>query len=99
MFALAGFLRLKGHEVIEFENGVEALDYLACNDTPGLVLTDMDMPVCDGATLVKQLRSDAKHEKSKIFAISGSSPQDNGLETGPNGVNRWFSKPLHPMVM
>lgn len=92
---LAGFLKIKGHEVVDFENVDEAFKYLECHETPAIVLTGMKMPTCDGATLVKRLRSEQRHQNSKIFAICGTSPEDNGLDSGPAGVDEWFPKPLN----
>jgi hypothetical protein len=32
----------------------------------------------------------------KLFAVSGSEPDELSVTLGPNGVDRWFSKPLDP---
>lgn len=96
---LAGFLRLHGHAVICCDDGSEALDYLAKHDTPSLVLVDMAMPNCDGGTMVRKLRREERDHHARVFAISGSSPEENELEIGDEGVNRWFRKPLNPQFL
>ena len=92
---LAGLLRLKGFEVTCVPDGQAALEYLAIHDTPGTILVDMKMPRCDGPSTVRQIRADAHHKAAQVFAVSGTSPEENGLEIGQAGVNHWFPKPLN----
>lgn len=96
---LAGFLRLQGHVVVGFCDGVEALAYLKEHEAPSVVLVDMRMPLCDGGTVVRTLRKDARFANARIFAISGSEPEENGVAIGDTGVNRWFRKPLNPQFL
>ena len=92
---LAGLLRLKGFEVTCVPDGQAALEYLAIHDTPGTILLDMKMPRCDGAATVRQIRADVHHKEAQVFAVSGTSPEENGLEIGTTGVDHWFPKPLN----
>ncbi len=96
---LAGFLRLQGHTVVSARDGDEALEYLAGHNDPSVVLVDMNMPRCSGGEMVRQLRSDGVHNETRVFAISGSTPEDNNLEIGEGGVDRWFRKPLNPQFL
>jgi carbon storage regulator CsrA len=93
---LAGFLKMVGFEVATAENGVDALDYLTSHERPDVVLLDMLMPECDGPTAVNRIRREANLEGLRIFAVSGTSPANLGLETGPRGIDRWFHKPINP---
>ncbi len=92
---LAGFLRMHGYEVATAGDGLEAIEYLQGHRRPTVILIDMRMPRCDGATTVRRIRKDPALDGVKIFAISGSTPQESGLN-GDGDVNRWFSKPLNP---
>jgi carbon storage regulator CsrA len=93
---MAGLLRASGFDVLVAGDGAEALSHLSGEFHPDVVLMDMMMPRCDGPTAVRRIRSTPSLEGLKIYAISGSSPRDLGLETGPAGVDRWYSKPLDP---
>ena len=93
---LASLLRMRGYQVTTRADGQEALDYLAEHPKPQAILVDMKMPRCDGPELVRQLRTQRQIESVPVFAVSGTSPKENGLATGPEGVNRWFPKPLNP---
>lgn len=93
---LAGFLRTAGLDVDTAGDGADALDYLHSHGRPDVVLLDMGLPRCDGATMVRQLRRDPAYAGLKIFAVSGSLPGQFDLDRGPKGVDRWFHKPINP---
>ncbi|MBW3596166.1 MAG: response regulator [Planctomycetes bacterium] len=93
---LAGFLKTSGFQVIQAGDGAEAIEYLSDHEQPDIVLLDMLMPRMNGPDTVRTIRSNPRHQGLKIYAVSGSSPQKLGLATGPEGVDRWFQKPLDP---
>ena len=96
---LAGFLRMRGHTVVALADGRAALDYLHSHDEPSVILVDMSMPVCNGGEMVRQIRSEQRHAGLRVFAISASAPEDNDLEIGTQGVDRWFRKPVNPQFL
>jgi carbon storage regulator CsrA len=93
---LAGYLRMTGFQVDTAGDGADALDYLHSHDRPDVVLLDMLMPRCDGPTTIGRIRRDPNLEGMKIYAVSGTSPKRFDVQTGPGGVDRWFSKPVDP---
>jgi carbon storage regulator CsrA len=93
---LAQFLRGAGLEVATAGDGTDALDYLHKRPRPDVVLLDMGLPRCDGATVVRELRRDPAYRGLKIFAVSGHAPAEYDLARGPAGVDRWFQKPIDP---
>ncbi len=93
---LASFLRLAGVQVDTAGDGSDALDYLRARNRPDVVLLDMGMPRCDGATAVREIRKNPQWAGLKIFAVSGHSPEEYDLTSGPGGIDRWFHKPLNP---
>ncbi len=93
---LAGYLRMTGFEVETAGDGSDALDYLHSHDRPDVVLLDMLMPRCDGPTTVGRIRRDPHLDGMKIYAVSGTSQKRFDLQTGPSGVDRWFTKPVDP---
>jgi carbon storage regulator CsrA len=93
---LAGYLRMTGFEVDTAGDGADALDYLHSHDRPDVVLLDMLMPRCDGPTTVGRIRRDPELDGMKIYAVSGTSQKRFDLQTGPGGVDRWFTKPVDP---
>lgn len=93
---LALFLRNAGLDVDTACDGSDALDYLHTHSRPDVVLLDMGLPRCDGATMVRKVREDPAYAGLKIFAISGSLPGEFSLSQGPGGVDRWYHKPVDP---
>jgi carbon storage regulator CsrA len=93
---LAGFLRMHGYRVATAADGLEAMEYLESNVKPSVVLVDMRMPRCDGPTTIRRIRENPAFDRVKIFAVSGSTPEENRIDAEEVGVNRWFMKPLNP---
>jgi CheY-like chemotaxis protein len=93
---LAGLLRMNGCDCQTAADGREALDYLASHDRPDVILLDMWMPRCNGPETLAEIRGNPRYAGLKVFAVSGTSPQELGIRTGPEGVDGWFPKPLNP---
>jgi CheY-like chemotaxis protein len=69
-FALRRIFERAGHEVVEAANGVAALQVVG-QTRPDLVVTDIMMPVMDGAELIRRLRADAATVAIPILCVSG----------------------------
>ena len=93
---LAGFFRMAGYEVATANDGADALDYLQHHEQPDVMLLDMMLPRCDGVTTIRLVRDNPHFSKLKIYAMSGHTPDELGLDFRASGVARWFQKPLNP---
>jgi carbon storage regulator CsrA len=93
---LATLLRMSGVDVDTAGDGSDALNYLRSHDRPDVVLLDMGLPRCDGATTVREIRRDPGQAGLRIFAVTGRSAEEFDLPPGPAGVDRWFRKPIDP---
>jgi two-component system cell cycle sensor histidine kinase/response regulator CckA len=62
-------LTRQGYTVLTAENGEVALDLLARNDRPDLLISDVVMPVMDGPTMVRQVR--VRYPDLPILFMSG----------------------------
>ena len=88
-------LELSGYSVVVVEDGQAAIDYLEQSfQQPDFVLLDMNMPRKNGAETIVEIRSKPELKGLKVFAVSGSDRDDLNVPVGPEGVNRWFTKPL-----
>jgi CheY-like chemotaxis protein len=67
---LRRFLERAGHEVVEAGHGVEALAAAAEGSTD-VVVTDMMMPVMNGAELIRELRAESTTAAIPIIVVSG----------------------------
>ncbi len=96
---LAGFFRMAGYQVATASDGADALDYLAHHEQPDVMLLDMMLPRCDGPTTIRLVRGNPEFSSLKIFAMSGHTPDELGLDCRASGVARWFQKPLNPELL
>ena len=78
--------QMKGYEIVEAIDGVDALEKLATKKADCMIL-DVMMPNMDGITLCKKLRENPDTTHLPIIMLSGKSqPEDiqAGLEAGAN---------------
>jgi CheY-like chemotaxis protein len=64
------------YEIIEFENGKEALDHLETLDEghyPCLIILDMNMPVLSGRDTLIQLKKDIRYHEIPVVVFTTSS--------------------------
>ncbi len=97
----AAFMRMRcskllaenGHDVEEAENGQEAIKkYEICK--PDLVLMDITMPVMDGITAVKALRS--RFPEARVVMVSALGQQSMVIEAIKAGARDFVVKPFQP---
>ena len=62
--------RLGINDIVLAEDGKAALEKLEADPAFDLVLSDMWMPIMDGAELVKRIRADARLAHLKVCAIT-----------------------------
>lgn len=88
----ATLLRDGAHEVMEAKNGLEALALQATHHAD-LVITDLNMPVQDGAETIRILRRATPG--LPIIAVSGA-PDSDLFEDAARlvGLNRTLAKPF-----
>jgi PAS domain S-box-containing protein len=81
-----------GYQVLTAEHGAQAIGLFAANrDKIAVVLTDMMMPVMDGASTILALRE--IDPRIKIVAASGLSATGNAPKTGSLGTKHFLAKP------
>ena len=88
-------LRRGGYEVIEAEHGQDALDKLL-GVTVDLMITDLNMPVMDGITLIQNVRKQPAMKTKPILMLTTeglSTKKEQGKAAGATG---WIVKPFDP---
>lgn len=84
-----------GFTTIESENGSEALEQLA-GQPMDLIVTDVNMPVMDGITFVREARKLPAYKGTPILMLTtegGASKMQEGKRAGATG---WIVKPFEP---
>lgn len=81
-----------GHQVIEAENGEQALRYWQ-EQTIDLVITDCSMPIMDGLALTKQLRTRQKKPLTILGLTANAQPEER-VRCIAAGMDDCLFKPL-----
>ena len=77
-------------EVLPFEDGVSAWQYLENKDSADIVVTDADLPGMDGAELIRRIK---KQFPQKICVMMADDPKKEEL-AGACGTDAFLAKPF-----
>ncbi|MEL6109800.1 MAG: response regulator [Planctomycetota bacterium] len=91
-------LKESGFEVIQAGNGQEALANVAGNSV-NLVVTDLNMPVMDGMTLIRELRTKPEFKFTPILMLTTESQDTKKQEGRAAGATGWIVKPFNPVQL
>ncbi|WP_294674452.1 response regulator [uncultured Fluviicola sp.] len=95
--SLAYFLRSHGHEVMEFDNGADAIVYIHKNhENIDLIITDLNLPFAGGKQV---LHSSNPYKRIKKIVLTSYSMESNELEVFDLGGDDFIAKPFSPQVL
>lgn len=86
-------LKGAGHEVLEAENGKDALTKLSGNAIE-LFLVDVNMPVMNGIDFVAELRKIPGHAQTPVIILTTETEQEMVTKGKAVGANAWIIKPF-----
>lgn len=90
------FLTVKGFQVIEAENGEEAVDLFFEQKDIALILLDVMMPKMDGWEVCKTVR---QYSQVPIIMLTARSEERDELQGFNLGVDEYISKPFSPKIL
>lgn len=85
-------------EFVEAEHGKAALN-AAKEQAPDLLLTDLNMPVMDGETLLKWVKSSPKLCELPVIVITSAGNPAKEAQLLQLGARQVINKPISPPVM
>jgi CheY-like chemotaxis protein len=88
----------QGHEVIEAENGVQALE-VCQNELPDLVLLDALMPKLDGFEVARQLKQQYDTHYLPIIFITSLNDPESLVKCIDSGGDDFFIKPFNRTIL
>jgi len=91
---IAAFESSSDYELIEAENGVDALGKLDANPDVKLLISDINMPEMDGITLVKNIFEGGKFSSLPILMVTTEAGADLKAQAKQYGVRAWIIKPF-----
>lgn len=84
-----------GYEVVQAENGEDALAQLG-GGRVHLAICDVNMPVMDGITFVKEARKLPAYRFLPIIMLTTESRESRKREGQAAGAKAWVVKPFRP---
>ncbi len=91
-------------EITVVENGIQALDFLhrkasfaepADRPNPDLILLDLNLPMMDGQTVLREIKSDPALCRIPIVILTTSSYQKDVADCYGFGANSFITKPVN----
>lgn len=88
---LVDFLEFKGYAVVVAEDGQQAID-VAARHNPDLILIDVQMPVLDGLSAIREMRTQGNAKP--IIALTGLAMHGDEQRCLSAGATAYYSKPV-----
>lgn len=97
--SLSFFLKSKGYNVIEFDNGLDAIDFIRNQYKEiNIIVTDLNLPFAGGQQIIHATRQ-IKDADIQIVVLTSSGVENAELEVFEMGANDFISKPFSPAVL
>jgi len=92
-YLLRSLLEMKGFQVLEANNGQEAID-TSVSRKPDLLLIQLKLPVVSGFTAIRRIRKYEELRAVPIIAISFNNPSSNRMLALAAGCNAHIENPI-----
>ena len=89
---------IDGMEVIEAENGFEALRILP-KEQIDLIITDINMPDINGLEIINFVKSNANYQKIPIIVVTTEQAEKDRKKGLALGAVEYITKPFDPKVL
>jgi CheY-like chemotaxis protein len=86
-------LRRKGHDVVVANDGRSGVDAVRAN-RPDLVLMDVNLPVLDGYSAVRELRADEATREIPVIALTAHAMTGDREKAIAAGCTDYHPKPI-----
>ena len=95
---LRDLLTNAGYEIIEAENGEEALA-VAARERPDLILMDIQLPLLDGYEVTRRIKADPALRAIPIIAITSYALSGDESKARAAGCDAYVTKPYSPRAL
>ena len=85
-----------GFRVVQAEDGVHGLEVLR-DESPNVIVTDINMPRMDGFGFIENVRSDSRHRAIPILVLTTESDVEKKNRARRAGATGWIVKPFDPV--
>ena len=87
-----------GYELIEAENGEEALKAVV-RQRPDLILMDIQLPIMDGYETTRRIRSNGDLKSIPIIAVTSYALAGDDAKAFAAGCDAYVTKPYSPKLL
>ncbi len=91
---LRKMLSIKGHNLIEAKNGVDAIEKIKENSDISLVLLDIMMPGMDGFETLEKIKEINLERNIKVCFLTAKSSHSDVKKAMRNGIDDYIVKPI-----
>jgi two-component system chemotaxis response regulator CheY len=84
-----------GFEVTKAGNGQEGLTRLT-GKRFDLIITDLNMPIMDGITFIKKVRSQTEFKFTPVLLLTTEGSEERKKQGRAAGATGWLTKPFNP---
>jgi two-component system cell cycle response regulator DivK len=95
---LRDLLTSVGFEIIEAENGQEALEVVA-RERPNLILMDIQLPLLDGYEATRRIKADPALRAIPIIVITSYALSGDESKARAAGCDAYVTKPFSPRAL
>lgn len=92
---MSSTLQDAGYEVIEADDGQQALERLA-DEEIDMLITDLNMPRLDGIDLIREVRKKPANRFLPIVMLTSETQNSRRQEGKQAGASAWIQKPFKP---
>ena len=81
-------------DLLEAENGNDALKILETGETVDLIISDIMMPDMDGLELIRHLKENKRTKHIKVIMISADREKETVMQAAALGIKDYIIKPI-----
>lgn len=91
-------LQNEGFDLTVFTNGENVYETVIA-EKPDLVILDLMMPIKDGLTILKEIKSNPETSSIPVIMLTTNAEEDTILKALESGANEYITKPFSTAVL
>uniref|UniRef100_A0A832CV02 Response regulator n=1 Tax=Ignavibacterium album TaxID=591197 RepID=A0A832CV02_9BACT len=91
-------LQNEGYDITVFTNGENVYETVIA-EKPDLVILDLMMPIKDGLTILKEIKSNPETKSIPVIMLTTNAEEDTILKALESGANEYITKPFSTAVL
>jgi CheY-like chemotaxis protein len=96
--SLVRLLKHLGYDVIEAENGLEAMTAAEARHID-VIISDIEMPLCDGFELLRRVKANADTRDIPVIVVSGLDDTESVIRCIELGAEDHLAKPYNSLML